>query len=172
MNLKTVCAAAVLALAASSSAYATVINAGTLPVSPATPWTDIITHLGNGNFFTDTLNFSIVAPQLSTSANALQLSLSSSPTSSISGLSYTLWNASNTQIGGIFTGNDTTYINMLTSPGSYHLTITGTVVGSIGGYAVSLVTAAVPEPETYGMMLGGLALVGAIARRKAGKKAA
>ena len=32
---------------------------------------------------------------------------------------------------------------------------------------VSLVAAPVPEPETYGMLLAGLALVGAVARRKA-----
>ncbi|WP_374360714.1 FxDxF family PEP-CTERM protein [Pseudoduganella danionis] len=34
---------------------------------------------------------------------------------------------------------------------------------------VSLVAAPVPEPETYGMLLAGLALVGVVARRKARK---
>ncbi|MFC0166892.1 FxDxF family PEP-CTERM protein [Pseudoduganella danionis] len=34
---------------------------------------------------------------------------------------------------------------------------------------VSLVAAPIPEPETYGMLLAGLALVGAVARRKARK---
>ncbi|WP_348694590.1 PEP-CTERM sorting domain-containing protein [Duganella fentianensis] len=34
---------------------------------------------------------------------------------------------------------------------------------------ISLVAAPVPEPETYGMLLAGLALVGAVARRKARK---
>lgn len=34
---------------------------------------------------------------------------------------------------------------------------------------VSLMAAPVPEPETYGMLLAGLALVGVVARRKAGK---
>ncbi len=34
---------------------------------------------------------------------------------------------------------------------------------------ISLVAAPVPEPETYGMLLAGLALVGAVARRKACK---
>lgn len=44
-------------------------------------------------------------------------------------------------------------------------------VGSDDALGTSLdnisVTAAVPEPETYGMLLAGLALVGAVARRKA-----
>lgn len=170
MNLKTVfAAAALLTMAASHSAFAKVINAGTLPIAPAPAWTEIVKH--NGGSFTDTLNFDIAASTLTSSANSLQLSLGGVTTSTITGLSYTLWDATNHEIGGVYTGNDTTYTNLLASPGSYHFLISGTVVGSTGGYAVSLLTA-VPEPETYGMLLGGLALVGAIARRKAGKKAA
>ncbi len=42
----------------------------------------------------------------------------------------------------------------------------------IGGQSESLVTvSAVPEPETYAMMLAGLGLVGAIARRRKAKQA-
>jgi len=44
-------------------------------------------------------------------------------------------------------------------------------IGTSDSYGSSLdkvsVMAAVPEPETYGMLLAGLALVGAVARRKA-----
>lgn len=36
----------------------------------------------------------------------------------------------------------------------------------IGGYIGNVVVAAVPEPETYAMMLAGLGLVGAVARRR------
>jgi hypothetical protein len=39
-------------------------------------------------------------------------------------------------------------------------------------YTGTYTVTAVPEPETYGMMLGGLALVGAIAARRKAKKAA
>jgi hypothetical protein len=35
-------------------------------------------------------------------------------------------------------------------------------------YVTRTLTSAVPEPATYGMLLGGLALVGALARRRAG----
>lgn len=39
-------------------------------------------------------------------------------------------------------------------------------VGTMGGYPVSQLITAVPEPQTYALMLGGLALVGGIARRR------
>ena len=49
-------------------------------------------------------------------------------------------------------------------------TLTFTGFGSNGAYGAALdnitVTAAVPEPETYGMLLAGLGLVGFMARRK------
>lgn len=51
--------------------------------------------------------------------------------------------------------------------GNYYLQVSGSMVstssGSFGG-AVALVP--VPEPETYGMMLAGLGLVGYMARRR------
>jgi hypothetical protein len=60
----------------------------------------------------------------------------------------------------------------LLAPGSYVLEIAGKVTGTTrGNYEGTLNISPVPEPETYGMMLMGLAMVGVVARRKA-KKAA
>lgn len=43
----------------------------------------------------------------------------------------------------------------------------GAGVGSMGGYPTNLtITAAVPEPETYAMMMAGLGMVGFMARRR------
>ncbi|MET3134880.1 hypothetical protein AAKU55_005183 [Oxalobacteraceae bacterium GrIS 1.11] len=56
--------------------------------------------------------------------------------------------------------------------GSYSLEVIGQVTGSQhGSYAGTLNVSAVPEPETYGMLLMGLGLVGFMARRKAKKVA-
>ncbi|WP_374357517.1 FxDxF family PEP-CTERM protein [Pseudoduganella danionis] len=55
----------------------------------------------------------------------------------------------------------------------FTLKLWGTVTGApaSANYNGTLTITAVPEPETYGMLLGGLALLGVVARRKA-KKAA
>jgi hypothetical protein len=55
--------------------------------------------------------------------------------------------------------------------GTYVLEVDGNVVGNGGGvYASDLtVTPAVPEPETYGMLLAGMTLLGLMARRRAKK---
>lgn len=55
--------------------------------------------------------------------------------------------------------------------GPFVLDLAGTATAGAnysGTYSVS----AVPEPETYGMLLGGLGLLGFISRRRAAKKAA
>lgn len=46
------------------------------------------------------------------------------------------------------------------------LTFIGTAYGSTGSYSGDLTVTAVPEPETYSMLLAGLGLMGAIARRR------
>lgn len=51
--------------------------------------------------------------------------------------------------------------------GSYTVHITGMSKQKNSQYTGSVSALPVPEPETYGMLLGGLALVGVAARRKA-----
>jgi hypothetical protein len=57
--------------------------------------------------------------------------------------------------------------------GNYYLQVSGNVMGTTGasfGGALQM-AAPVPEPETYGMMLGGLGVLGFLARRRKAKKA-
>lgn len=50
---------------------------------------------------------------------------------------------------------------------NYYLQVSGTVLSqSAGSYTTNLAISAVPEPATYGMLLGGLAVVGALASRR------
>ena len=62
-------------------------------------------------------------------------------------------------------------LEYLVGPGNYSFTISGDGAGGLpAGFGVQLATVApVPEPETYALMLAGLAVVGAAARRRKAK---
>ncbi|MCD2516413.1 FxDxF family PEP-CTERM protein [Massilia sp. G4R7] len=56
--------------------------------------------------------------------------------------------------------------------GNYYLQVSGTLVSDTGGsFGGAVMLAPVPEPETYGMMLGGLGVLGFLARRRKAKQA-
>lgn len=83
-----------------------------------------------------------------------------------------LYNASGLVAGGISHGNGAADVWTIKSMGplsadNYYLQVSGTVMsGSDASYAGHLTLAPVPEPATYGMMLGGLGVLGFLARRR------
>ncbi|MCY0910550.1 FxDxF family PEP-CTERM protein [Massilia antarctica] len=57
--------------------------------------------------------------------------------------------------------------------GNYYLQVSGKMVsGTAGSFGGTVMLAPVPEPETYGMMLAGLGVVGFLARRRKAAKQA
>ncbi|RYG87745.1 MAG: PEP-CTERM sorting domain-containing protein [Alphaproteobacteria bacterium] len=56
--------------------------------------------------------------------------------------------------------------------GDYYLQVSGNLVSDAGAsFGGAVMLAPVPEPETYGMMLGGLGVLGFLARRRKAKQA-
>jgi hypothetical protein len=124
--------------------------------------------LGKNNTFTDFYHFTVGASDLDAGFYANQ--------GKVVGLSIAKFDL--VLAGGGLVASSTgaagnwNIASTLLAPGSYVLEIAGKVTGSASGnYNGTLNVSPVPEPETYGMMLMGLAMVGVVARRKA-KKAA
>lgn len=169
---KSLIGAAVLAAAASSAVAANLTKTAVWTGSSSATTFE---HLGEfGTSFFDTLNFTIpTSGSLSTSAVSIDLQ-NWAPTPGmalqITGLQGTVWD--NFHPNGIvnygtFNGNNTTFNVGNLSAGTYHIDFTGNVTGQHGGaYLAALHLAPVPEPETYAMLLAGLGVMGAIARRR------
>ncbi|HZX27551.1 MAG TPA: FxDxF family PEP-CTERM protein [Telluria sp.] len=163
MKLKTLAAAAVFALGTSSAFAADITyDAGAIPLAPDTFY-HLFDHPDIG-MFTDTITFSITAGDLSSSANPLNVKLKGINTSNIDGLSYVLWSGEDNL--GTFAGDNSTW-TMTLPAGDYAIKVSGNANGTHGGsYGFDMQLAAVPEPETYAMLLAGLGLVGFAARRR------
>jgi len=169
MKLKSFAAGAVLA-AASFSAFAagTTKDLGTLDSTGFDTSSLASAKYGAGVSFYDTWTFTIDVPS-ATSFGALQTFAAS--TAAIANFGGEL-----VGFGGFgaptITGDQQTlgWAGNLAA-GEYTVHIWGTAKLKNTQYTATVSALPVPEPTTYGMMLGGLALVGAVARRKA-KKAA
>ena len=75
------------------------------------------------------------------------------------GVSQQIWDPLNS-------GDEVVYSNGL-GAGSYRIDVAGDVSGSTGStYTLDATVSAIPEPSTYALMLGGLGLVGFMARRR------
>ena len=165
MQLKAIIVAAALG-AASFGASATVYNLGTLNPGGFDTKSLVSESFGANAAINDTWTFTLLAPSKA-SFSALQTFADTAGAISSFAITFN---------GGTFTASPGTFNQDLVwggplAAGVYSFNVTGTtgLAGAQYLATASALTSPVPEPETYGMMLGGLALLGAVARRKARK---
>ena len=120
--------------------------------------------------FLDTYSFYLGAPQANaSSAVALNFSLDATQIYHITGGSYSLFSTDNTSFGTWSfdgTSGDTSHTVMLTN-GGYYFSVSGVADGTSGGiYGISTAIAPIPEPETYALLLTGLAVLGFASQRR------
>lgn len=121
-----------------------------------------------GNSFAERYTFNVGA---GSSIYADLFSNAKDANSGLDILGLALFNADGLVLKGTQSSTGKTDVWELTSgplaAGHYFLLVSGTVLSNaVSSYTGSAAVTAVPEPATYGMLLGGLGLVGALARRK------
>ena len=181
--LKQAVAVAVLA-GASAGAYAAEQDLGTISTSAPTAFNSIVAPTTTG--FSDIFRFDVEQPNFGGSATVVDVPLS------FSGFSFDTVLATMSLVSagadGVIGGGDDTVLQsvVLPSPGNsdnmlsldwntslsglHYLNVTGVTGGSEGGIYAGAIAAAVPEPETYAMLLAGLGLMGAVVRRRGTRK--
>jgi hypothetical protein len=155
-------ALAIIAGLYAGPAAATNYSAGTLT---GTPYINNVSVVAGA--FADTYEFFLADPsqEVSAAAGTLTLDWSAFRLLHIKDLTLTLHNDSNTQIAVSF--GDPASFSTILEGGNYHARIAGVADGVGGGnYTFSIAAAPVPEPETYGMLLAGLGVLGLIGRRR------
>jgi hypothetical protein len=131
-----------------------------------------INHMGDT--FADHFTFSVTGT-VPTNLDAIVSSISRTAATGLDITGLSLFSSDNTLISsGTSLHSGATDVWTLSgnslSAGNYYVQVSGNMVsdtsGSFGG---AMMLAPVPEPETYGMMLAGLGLVGFMARRRKAK---
>jgi len=135
-----------------------------------------------GSTFSDKFNFNVASTGSTTSMSSIEAIISSISGSATTGLAITglsLYNSTGTLLSsGTSLSSGAVDVWTITgsnlAAGNYYLQVSGNLVGTTSaafGGALAM-AAPVPEPETYGMMLAGLGVLGFLARRRKAAKQA
>ena len=144
---------------------------GTLTSDPTTLL--VITRGGVNGTFEEYANFSIAGTsEVSGSANSYALTFGALNPQEIVNLSIDVWDNTHPNGGNLyatFAGNNVTTLLGTLAAGQYHIDINGNFSenSNMGSYSVALAAVpAVPEPQTYALMLAGLGAMAFMARRR------
>lgn len=164
--MKKIIAAAAL-LAASFAASAASYDLGTLsPLGPDS-WGQSSTRVNAGASIDDYWSFTLLTDSQASFLTAQTFAVSGG---AIKNFSAELLGTNFASAGSDATSQSLSWGGFLAA-GSYTVHVTGLASLDRTTYVGTVSAAPVPEPETYAMLVGGLALVGAVSRRKAKKSA-
>ena len=122
-----------------------------------------------GNTFADKFTFSTVGINF---VDSLVSSISRTATVGLDITGFALYDSANTLVSnGTMLGSGSIDLWSLSAnnlaQGSYYVKVSGTLVSTTSGsFGANLNVMPVPEPESYGMMLAGLGVLGFLARRR------
>jgi hypothetical protein len=173
MHIKTVskvAAACALLWGTAFHAQAATYNLGTVSVGAPLSFNAAVTSAGP---FSDIFTFTLPAA-LSTGFSLLNFPVGGLFNTMLTSATLfrnpdgNLFNSDDTMVkAGAATPTGISFTNGASAAGTYYLNVTGIATGSQGGlYNGAISVAAVPEPETYAMLLAGLGVMGFIARRR------
>lgn len=158
--------AAVIAVALASgmvSAMAATFNIGNLPIAPAV-YSNVLSVAPGA--FSDLYSF--LFPVGASTGSGSAISIDVATILNIDTIQVSLLDAGlNTLASGTVGDTSVLFDQPLTVGSAYSFRVTGNALGSAGGtYAFLASAAPVPEPESYALMLAGLAVIGSIVRRR------
>jgi hypothetical protein len=176
-NSKSLIAAIVLASASLGSSAVMAADISTTPaqaldlVGTSAFFGDAFAGNNLGNTFADQFTFAVTGT-VPTNFDAIVSSISRAADVGLDITGLSLFTSGGTQIAsGTSLQSGAIDVWTLTSnnlsAGNYYVQVSGSLVSNTSGaFGGAVMLAPVPEPETYGMMLAGLGLVGFLARRR------